>query len=81
MYAFAFAGELGLLGLLFVRRKRVLAHGTGRLAFAVLVCATAITVMAGCSGTQPTQSATITVTGTAGTQTATTTIAATLPNN
>jgi hypothetical protein len=78
MYAFAFAGELGLL---FVRRKRVLAHGTGRLAFAVLVCATAITVMAGCSGTQPTQSATITVTGTAGTQTATTTIAATLPNN
>ncbi len=81
LYAFSFAGELGLLGLLFVRRKRVLAHGAGRLAFAALVCAAAITVMAGCSGGPSTQTATVTVTGTAGTQTASTSITATLPNN
>jgi hypothetical protein len=79
-YGAAFAGELLMLALVFAqRRKRIFAAAGGRLAFAALVGALAITFMAGCSAKNPSKTFTITVTGTSGSQTETTTISATLP--
>jgi hypothetical protein len=79
-YGAAFVGELAMLAFVFARRrKRIFAAAGGRLAFAVLVGALAITFMAGCSAKSPSKTFTITVTGTGGTQTSTTTISATLP--
>ncbi len=83
-YGLAFTCELALLGLLFTqRRKRIFARAFasagGRLAFAALIGALAITFMAGCSASNPSKTFTITVTGTSGSQTETTTITATLP--
>jgi hypothetical protein len=79
-YGAAFAGELLMLALGFTqRRKRIFAAAGGRLAFAALVGALAITFMAGCSAKNPSKTFTITVTGTSGSQTETTTISATLP--
>ena len=82
-YVFAFGGELALLGLLFVapisRRKRALTYGAGRLAFAVLVGALAITFMTGCSGGSGTQMGSVTVNATSGTQTASTQVSVILP--
>jgi predicted secreted protein len=77
---FALGGELMLVGLLFTRRKKLLAHSSGRLAFALLVGAIAITFMTGCAGSLPTQTTTVTVSATAGTQTVTTSLNVTLPN-
>jgi Bacterial Ig-like domain (group 3) len=83
-YGLAFGCELAILGLLLTqRRKRIFARAFastgGRLAFAALVGALAITFMAGCSAKNPSKTFTITVTGTSGSQTETTTITATLP--
>ncbi len=78
-YAFAFGGELALFGLLFTRRRRLFAYGAGRVAFAVMVCALAITFMAGCSGGSGTQMVSVSVNATSGTQTVSTPISVILP--
>jgi hypothetical protein len=72
--AFALGGELFVLGLLLTtRRKKFLAYGTGRFAYALVLCALAVTLMAGCgSNNSSPQSTTITVTASSGTQSATT---------
>jgi len=77
----ALAGELALLVLLFTRRKKIVSHGALRFAYAILLCAIAVTFMSGCSGNGPSaQMTTITVNATGGTQTASTTLTVTTRN-
>jgi hypothetical protein len=76
----AFGGELALFALLLSRRKKMLAHSAGRAAYAAIAFALVATFMAGCAGSTPTQSTTITVNATAGSQTVSAAVTVTIPN-
>ena len=75
---FALAGEMLMLGLIVSRRRKLLADGAARVAYAVLAGAIVITAMAGCSGGSSSPvSTTITVNATAGATTVSTPVTVT----
>jgi hypothetical protein len=94
-FAFAFGGELMLLGLLFVRRRKFSARTTsaflfgatpsatarraGRLAYTLIALAITATVIAGCAGPGSTQTTTLTINAVSGGQTVTLPLTVTFP--